>query len=49
MDAFEDNGKDFEVNSLVNSKPVEILIVLSKVSSGMEIEYSTKGKVLNSL
>ena len=49
MDAFEDNGEDFEVNSLVNSKPMEILEVLGYMRTGMKVENSTESKVLYSL
>lgn len=49
MDAFEDDGEDFEVNSLVNSEPVKVLIVLSKVGARVEIEHSTKSEVLDPL
>ena len=49
MNALEDDGKNFEVDALVNSKPVKILIVFSYMRARAEVQNSTKGKVLNSL
>ena len=42
MDALEDNGEYLEVNSLVNSQPVKVLVVLGSVWAGVEVEYSAK-------
>ena len=49
MYTLEGEGKDFEVNSLVNGEPVEVLEVLGYVSAWMKVENSTKSKVLYSL
>ena len=50
MYTLEGEGKDFEVNSLVNSEPpVEVLEVLGYVGAWMKVENSTKSKVLYSL
>ena len=49
MDALEDNGEYLEVNSLVNSQPVKVLVVLGCVWAGVEVEYSAKSEVLDTL
>ena len=49
MNALENDGKKFEVDALVNSKPVKSLIVFSYMRARTEVQNSTKGKVLNSL
>ena len=49
MDAFKDSGKDLEMDSLVNSEPVKILIVFSNMWARMEIQNSAEGKILDSL
>ena len=42
MNALEDDGKNFEVDALVNSKPVKILIVFSYVRAWTKVYNSTK-------
>ena len=49
MKTLEGEGKNFEVNSLVDSEPVKVLEVLGYMGSGMKVENSTKSKVLYSL
>ena len=49
MDALEDYGKKLEMDSLVNSEPVKVLVVLSYMCTRMEVQDSAKGKVLDSL
>ena len=45
MKTLEGEGKNFEVNSLVDSEPVKVLEVLGYMGSGMKVENSTKSKV----
>ena len=45
----EGDGEDFKVDSLFNCEPVKLLEVLSNVRPRMEVEDSTKSKVLYSL
>ena len=49
MNALEDDGKNFEVDALVNSKPVKISKEFSYMRARTEVQNGTKGKVLNSL
>ena len=49
MQTLEGEGKDFEVNSLVDSEPVEVMEVLGYMGTGMKVENSTESKVLYSL
>ena len=49
MNALEDYGKKLEMDSLVNSEPVKVLVVLSYMCTRMEVQDSAKGKVLDSL
>ena len=49
MDTLESSDEDFEVDSLLDSKPMKALKVFRKGGSGMKVENSTESKVLDSL
>ena len=46
MYTLESHGKELEVNSLFDSEPVKVLKMLGDMRTGMEVEDSTKCKVL---
>ena len=49
MDTFEDRGKNLEVYSLVDCKPVKVFVVLREMRTRVEVEHCSKSKVLYSL
>ena len=46
MNTLEGDGKEFEMDSLVNSEPVQLLEVMRNMGSGVKVEDSSEGKVL---
>ena len=49
MCTFESDRKEFEVNPLINSEPVEILNVMRDVRTKTKVKDCSKSKVLNTL
>ena len=49
MNTLEGDGKEFEMDSLMNSEPVQLLEVMRNMGSGVKVEDSSEGKVLDLL
>ena len=49
MNTLESDGKEFEMDSLMNSEPVQLLEVMRNMGSGVKVEDSSEGKVLDLL
>ena len=49
MNTLEGDGKEFEMDSLMNSEPVQLFEVMRNMGSGVKVEDSSEGKVLDLL
>ena len=46
MNTLEGDGKEFEMDSLMNSEPVKLPEVMRNMGSRVKVEDSSEGKVL---